>query len=83
MLTPESDRKKIASSIGSTRNSSDFATHIDNTIVSEEQAKWIFHVDQLNTNKSEALVRLVAQHCQIDVELGIKGKKEILQSMEK
>lgn len=72
----------VAPSIGLTRNSSDFAVHIDNTISSDPQAKWIFLVDQLNTHKSEALVRLVAQHCQIDVELGIKGKLGILQSME-
>ncbi len=72
----------LTPSIGLTRNSSDFAAHIDNTISSDPQAKWIFLVDQLNTHKSEALVRLVAQHCQIDVELGIKGKEGILQSME-
>ena len=72
----------LAPSIGLTRNSNDFAVHIDNTIASDPQAKWIFIVDWLNTHKSEALVRLVAQHCQIDVELGIKGKFGILQSME-
>ena len=72
----------LAPSIGLTRNSSDFAAHINNTIVSDPQAKWIFLVDQLNTHKSEAWVRLVAQHCQIDVELGIKAKFGILQSME-
>jgi transposase len=33
------------------------------------------------THKSEALVRLVAKHCQINAELGIKGKEGILQSM--
>ncbi len=72
----------VAPSIGLTRNSSDFTVHIDNTIASDPQAKWIFIALQLNTHKSEALVRLVAQHCQIDVELGIKGKLGILQSME-
>ncbi len=58
------------------------ATHIANTISSDPQAKWIFLVDKLNTHKSEALVRLVAKHCQLDTHLGIKGKEGILQSME-
>ncbi len=72
----------LAPSLGTTRNAVDFATHIENTISSDPEAKWIFLVDQLNTHKSEALVRLVAKHCQLDVELGIKGKEGILQSME-
>ncbi|MBO0347739.1 transposase, partial [Phormidium pseudopriestleyi FRX01] len=42
---------------------------------------WIFIVDQLNTHKSESLVRLIASLCQIDIELGVKGKKGILASM--
>ncbi len=72
----------LSPSIGATRNASDFAAHIANTISSDPQAKWIFLVDQLNTHKSEALVRLVAKHCQLDTQLGIKGKEGILQSME-
>jgi hypothetical protein len=69
-------------SLGTTRNAGDFATHIANTISCEEQAKWIFLVDQLNTHKSEDLVRLVQERCKLDADLGIKGKKGILQSME-
>lgn len=72
----------LAPSLGATRNATDFANHINTTISSDPEAKWIFLVDQLNTHKSEALVRLVAKHCQLDVELGIKGKEGILQSME-
>ena len=68
--------------LGKTRNANDFAEHIANTISSDSQAKWIFLVDQLNTHKSEQLVRLVQERCELDVELGIKGKKGILQSME-
>jgi hypothetical protein len=65
-----------------TRNAADFAAHIANTLSGDPPAKWIFLVDQLNTHKSEALVRLVSQCCELDVELGIKGKFGILQSME-
>ncbi|WP_293163817.1 hypothetical protein [Okeania sp. SIO2C9] len=42
---------------------------------------WIFLVDQLNTHKSESLVRLVAQRCGIQTDLGVKQKSGILQSM--
>ena len=53
----------LAPSIGMTRNGNDFTVHIDNTIECDPQAKWIFIALQLNTHKSEALVRLVAPHC--------------------
>ncbi len=71
----------ITPSIGPTRTEEDFAIHIKKTIATDPEAEWIFIVDQLNTHKSESLVRLVAQLCDIDVDLGIKGKCGILQSM--
>lgn len=40
-----------------------------------------FVCDQLNTHKSESLVRFVADHCGIDTDLGVKGKAGILKSM--
>ena len=71
----------IAPSIGPQRTEIDFATHIQNTIATDPQADWIFIVDQLNTHKSESLVQLVASHCQLKIDLGVKGKKGILKSM--
>ncbi len=71
----------ITASVGPTRKEEDFADHIEAVIASEPKAGWIFIVDQLNTHKSETLVRLVAKHCGIKQALGIKGKSGILQSM--
>ena len=71
----------IAPSLGATRTEEDTVAHIRQTIDTDPEAKWIFIVDQLNTHKSEGLVRLVAEKCQTDVNLGVKGKSGILQSM--
>ena len=69
--------------INTTRNEKDFADNIEKLIHTDDQAKgWILIVDQLNTHKSESLVRLVAKYGNIDQDLGIKGKSSILKSME-
>jgi transposase len=73
--------KSIAPTIGPTRTEADFAEHIGHTIDTDPDAGWIVVLDQLNTHKSEALVRLVAQRCGIDTDLGIKGRAGILESM--
>ena len=71
----------LTPSIGATRTEEDFVQHISQTVDTEPDAGWIFIVDQLNIHKSESLVRLVAQRCQMDIDLGIKEKSGILQSM--
>ncbi len=71
----------LTPSIGATRTEEDFVQHISQTINTDPDAGWIFIVDQLNIHKSESLVRLVAQRCQIEIDLGIKEKSGILQSM--
>lgn len=71
----------ITPSIGSTRTEEDFGAHIEQTIATDPDGEWIFVVDQLNTHKSESLVRLVTRLCEIDVDLGVKGKSGILESM--
>ena len=72
----------IAPTLGPTRTERDFAQHIEAVIETDPRAGWTFILDQLNTHKSETLVRLVARHCDITVELGEKGKSGILASME-
>lgn len=73
--------KAILPSVGPTRNEEDFAAHIERTIDTDPDATWVFVLDQLNTHKSEALVRLVAERCGIDDDLGIKGEEGILKTM--
>jgi hypothetical protein len=70
-----------APSLAPTRNETDFVRHIETLIAQDPKADWIFVVDQLNTHQSESLVRLVATACQIDQDLGVKGKSGILKSM--
>jgi putative transposase len=73
---------KIQATCQETRTEKDFATFI-NSLISDNPGYKVYHIvlDQLNTHKSETLVRLVAERDQIKRELGIKGKKGILKSI--
>ena len=72
----------MAPTIGPTRTEVDLAAHIEQTLATDPDGQWIFVVDQLNTHKSESLVRIVADKCGIDENsLGVKGKSGILKSM--
>ena len=68
--------------IGPTRAEEDFTNHVRTTLAQDPNGTWIFIADQLNTHKSETLVRLVAEHLGEVGPLGEKGKHGILQSME-
>lgn len=69
--------------IQDTRTEIDFVDSIKYFIEKNPVAK-IYHfvADQLNTHKSESLVRFVADYCGDTQELGIKGKSGILKSMQ-
>ncbi|MDE5075266.1 MAG: transposase [Trichodesmium sp. St5_bin2_1] len=71
----------ITPSIKATRTEVDFLQHIEQTIDTDSDGGWIFLVDQLNTHKSESLVRLVAQRCGIQTDLGVKQKSGIRDSI--
>lgn len=70
----------VAPSIGPTRTEQDFAQHSARTVDTDPSATWVFVADNLDTHKSETLVRLVAERCGLDVDLGVKGKSGILES---
>jgi hypothetical protein len=71
----------LCPSIADTRTEADFATHIESTVKIDPTAGWIFIVDQLNTHKSETLVRLIDRCCDLKMDLGEKEKSGILKSM--
>jgi transposase len=73
--------KVIQPTIGPTRTEEDFAAHIGRTIDTDPEGTWIFVLDQLNTHKSEALVRLVAERCGVNNDLGVKGATGVLETM--
>lgn len=72
-----------SSTINETRTETDFAEHIKKTVTENAKARgWWFIVDQLNTHKSESLVKLVGEMEGIkESELGEKGESGILRSM--
>ena len=71
----------VAPSIGPTRTAADFAAHIARTLALDPAGEWVFVADQLNTHQSAALVRLVAGSLGDPIDLGVKHKTGILQSM--
>jgi hypothetical protein len=66
--------------LNQTRTEEDFCKSMRDVISSDPMGGWIFVCDGLTTHKSESLVKLVAEVCQLDIPLGEKGKSGILQS---
>ncbi|MCE5221575.1 MAG: transposase [Clostridium sp.] len=71
----------IANMVNQTRNEKDFLKHISYVVSLTPNDKYIFVMDQLNTHKSESLVKYVAKQCEIQEDLGKKGHYGILESM--
>lgn len=67
--------------LNETRNEKDFKENISQLVSTDQNGEWTFLADQLNTHKSESLVRFVAEQCNLNIDLGIKGKKGILKSV--
>jgi transposase len=71
-----------APSCGPTRTEADFVEHIRRTVAADPATqKWHFVVDNLNTHQSAALVGYVAAESDLTLDLGVKGKSGILESM--
>lgn len=68
---------------GPTRNEGDFAQFCQELVKKyPAQDEIIILADQLNTHKSASLVEWIAEQTGFEEDLGVKGKKGILKSME-
>ena len=72
----------IVPTVQATRTEEDFAGHIQRTVATDPEATWVFMCDNLTTHCSESLVRYVAEACDIEADLGKKGKSGVLKSVE-
>jgi hypothetical protein len=69
----------VAPSAGPTRTEADFLAHVQGVVATDPNAtRWHFVVDNLDTHRSESLVRWVAAISQAEEDLGEKGKRGIL-----
>ncbi len=72
---------KVAGDLLDTRGNDDFLKFLKQRVATDPKSQWIFIVDQLNTHKSSALVKWVAQECGINEDLGVARKRGIIKSM--
>jgi transposase len=73
----------VHATVGETRTEADYLSHIQSLIEAVPKAsKWHLVMDCLNIHQSESLVRFIAETEGLKIDLGIKGKSGILQSMQ-
>lgn len=72
---------RVFAHCGDTRTAADFRDFIA-ALIRTHPGYRTYHIvlDQLNTHKSESLVRLTAELCGLDSDLGVKGESGILKS---
>jgi len=72
----------LAPACGPTRTEADFLAHLQAVVATQPKAtRWHVVCDQLNTHRSESLVRWVAELSGLKEDLGVKGERGILASM--
>jgi hypothetical protein len=67
--------RMISPTIEKTRTSAQFLAHIQRTVATDPDARWVFIVDNLDTHKSAELVHWVAEYCGVDEDLGRLWKR--------
>lgn len=70
----------IAPTLERTRTNADFVEHVARTVATDPGARWIFIVDNLDTHRSEELVRWVAAASGDQRDLGTKWKHGALKN---
>jgi hypothetical protein len=71
----------IAPFCGPTRTEADFLAHVQNVVATHPATqRWRFVTDNLDTHRSESLVRWVAHESDLDIDLGVKGKSGVLKN---
>jgi hypothetical protein len=68
-------------SIGGTRKEEDYLQHVKEIVSNDPSGEYVIICDQLNTHKSASLVKWVASQIGFEEDLGVKGKKGILFSL--
>ena len=75
-------RGKVIGTVGDTRTEQDYVSFLQSVFaVGTSITTWRVVADNLNTHVSESVVRLVADLCGIDEDLGEKGQSGVLASM--
>jgi transposase len=73
---------RVHGTVGDRRTETDFASFLEGLLAgSSSTTRWHIVCDNLDIHLSESVVRLVARHCGLHEELGVKGKAGILESL--